>query len=63
MRDTPNGRFIVENPIQMDDLGVHPFWETSIYVHMHIWTYQYIHIIIYIYMIYVYLYARTYIHT
>ena len=38
MGDTPNSRFMMENTIKIDDLGVPLFWETSIIfaqIHMH----------------------------
>ena len=34
-----NGRFIIENPIQMDDLRVPLFQETTIYIYVCIYVY------------------------
>ena len=39
MVDPQNGSFIVENTIEMDDLGVHLFQETFIYIYVYINNY------------------------
>ena len=52
----------MENPIRMDDLGVPPFAETSIYLYIYIHTYTHIYICVYIYVyIYIYIINNIYI--
>jgi hypothetical protein len=41
MVNSKNGRFIIENPIQMDDLRVPLFQETTIYIYMYVYMYMY----------------------
>ena len=47
----PNGWLLVENTIEMDDLGVPLFQETSICIYIYMYTY-YIYIYVYTYYIY-----------
>ena len=48
----PNGWLLVENTIEMDDLGVPLFQETSICIYIYMYTY-YIYIYMYIHIIYI----------
>ena len=47
---------LMENPIEMDDSEVPPFWETYIYICM----YMYMYICMYIYICYAYAFAYAY---
>ena len=56
-----NGGFIREHPIKMDELGVSPFQETSLYIYICIYIYIYIYVYIYI-CIYICIYIYKNIH-
>ena len=56
----PNGWLLVENTIEMDDLGVPLFQETSICIYIYVYVYTYVYVYVYIY---VYVYAYIYIYS
>ena len=39
---------LMENPIEMDDSEVPPFWETYIYMYVYVHVHMYVYIYIYI---------------
>ena len=47
----------MENPIKMDDLGVPPFQETSIYIYIYIYIYIFLFLFCLIEYLLVYLYS------